>query len=81
MRFVWSTVELLSGGVNRGDMVDADDAAFLLYPRGFYTWARRGTEAVQIQVTRNERQSFTVMAAVTMDGGKPPLFTIVPGKT
>jgi hypothetical protein len=39
------------------------------------------TEAVQIHVAGNEKQSYTVMAAVTMDGRKLPLFTIVQGQT
>jgi hypothetical protein len=36
---------------------------------------------VQIHVAGNEKQSYTVMAAVTMDSRKLSLFTIVQGKT
>jgi hypothetical protein len=61
--------------------MDDDETACLLYPQGFYTWARRGSEAIRIQVAGNEKRSYTVMAAVTMAGEKLPLFTIVQGKT
>jgi hypothetical protein len=77
--FVRSVLQLLADGVNPGDIVDADETGFLLYPQGFYTWARRGTEAVQINVAGHEKQSHTAKDAVTMDGGKIPLFTIVQG--
>jgi hypothetical protein len=40
-----------------------------------------GTEAVRIHVAGNENQLCTAMTAVMMDGRKPPLFTIVRGKT
>ena len=80
-RFVQSIMELQGRGVNPGDVVNGDESAFLMYPQGFYTWARRGTEAVQIQVAGNEKQAYTVMVAVTMDNRKLPLFTIVKGKT
>jgi hypothetical protein len=36
---------------------------------------------VEIQMRGNEKQSYWVMVAVTMDGLKLPLFTIVKGKT
>ena len=64
----------------RGALADRE-TAFVLYPHGFYTWAQRGKDAVQIHVEGNEKQSYTVMVAVTMDCRKLPLFTIVQGKT
>jgi hypothetical protein len=48
--FVFHILYLLADGVEPADIVDADEAAFLLYAQGFYTWARRGREAVQIHV-------------------------------
>jgi transposase len=65
---VFQTLYLLAEGVDPADIVDADETAFLLYPQGFYTWARRGSEAVQIHVAGNEKQSYTVMAAAAIDG-------------
>jgi hypothetical protein len=36
---------------------------------------------VRIHVAGNKKQSYTIMAVVTMDGSTLPLFTIVQGKT
>jgi hypothetical protein len=81
IHFAFQILYLLAEGVDLADIVDADETAFLLYPQGFYTWAGRGSEAVQIHVSGKEKRSYTVMAAVTMAGGKLPLFTIIQGKT
>ena len=81
LRFVYEVLILLRDGVEPWQIVNADETAFVLYPHGFYTWARRGRDAVQIHVEGNEKQSYTVMVAVTMDCRKLPLFTIVQGKT
>jgi hypothetical protein len=35
IQFVWSVLELLIGCVEPGDILDADETAFLLYPQGF----------------------------------------------
>jgi hypothetical protein len=79
IHFVFHILYLQAEGVDPADVVDADEIAFLLYPQGFYTWAIRGSEAVQIHVAGIEKRSYTVMAAITMTGGKLPLFTVVQG--
>jgi hypothetical protein len=55
--FVFQILYQLADGVEPADIVDADETAFLLYPEGSYTWARRGREAVQFtwQETRRSR--------------------------
>jgi phosphatidylglycerophosphate synthase len=68
-------------GVDPSAIINADETAFLLYPHGFYRWARRGAQAVQIHVAGNQKQSYMAMVAVTMNGRKLPLFIIVQGKT
>jgi hypothetical protein len=78
---VWRVLYHTGQGVVPGGVIDTDETAFLLYPHGFYTWARRGAHAVQIRVAGNEKQFYTVMVAVTMDGGKLSSFIIVLGKT
>jgi hypothetical protein len=57
IRFVFHTFHPLAEGVEPADMVDADGTAFLLCPQGFYTWARRGIQVVQMTVAGNEKQS------------------------
>jgi transposase len=42
IHFVFQIPYLLAAGVDPADIRDADETAFLLYPQGFYTWARRG---------------------------------------
>jgi hypothetical protein len=42
---------------------------------------KKGAQAVQIHVAGNEKQSYTVMVAVTVDGRKLPLLIIVQRKT
>jgi hypothetical protein len=74
--FVFRILYLLAKGVGLADIVDADGTAFLQCPQGFHTWARRGTEAVQIHIAGNEKRSDTVMTAVKMDGRILPLFTL-----
>jgi hypothetical protein len=71
----------MAQGVDPIGIINAAETALLLYPHGFYTWARRGAQAVQIHVADNDNQSYTVMVAVTMDGRKLPLFIIIQGKT
>ena len=79
-RLVWSVMELLDQIVNRSDLVNATESAFLVYPQGFYRWAGRAREAVHIQVAGNEERSYAVMVVVTMDIRKVPLFTVVGGQ-
>jgi hypothetical protein len=49
-------------------------------PHCFYTWARRGTQAIQIHVAGNEKQSYTVMVAVTKGSRKLPFVHHCPGE-
>jgi hypothetical protein len=75
--FVYGILGLAAEGVNPRDMINGDESVFLLYPQGYCTWARRGSDAVQIQVRGNGTQSYPV----TVDGLKLPLFTVVKGTT
>jgi hypothetical protein len=81
LAFVWTILGLAAEGVNPRNIIIGDESALLRHPQGSYTWARRGSDAVHIHMRGNEKQSYIVMVAVTMDGLKLPLFTIVKGKT
>ena len=74
IRTLWRTVP-------RRDIINADETAFVLYVTGFYRWARKGTEAVQIPTYGDEKLSYTVMVAVTAALTKLPIRVIVKGKT
>ena len=66
IKTLWRTVP-------RRGIINADETAFVLYVTGFYRWARKGTEAVQIPTYGNEKLSYTVMVAVTAVLTKPPI--------
>ena len=66
--------------VPRRDMTDADETAFVLYVTGFYRWARKGTEAVQIPTCGDEKLPYTVLVAVTAALAKLTIRVIVSGK-
>lgn len=67
--------------VPKTDVINADEAAFLLYMTGFYRWARRGIQGVQIPTAGNQKLTYTVMVAVTAALTKLPIRVIVKGKT
>ena len=55
--FVFRVLHLFAEGVQSCDILNADETAFLLYPQGHYTWARRGCDAVQIHAWRATKSS------------------------
>ena len=64
--FVFKVLHLCAEGVESCDILNAGETASLLCPRAHCTWAGRGSAWVQIHVAGSERQSCTVMVAVTM---------------
>jgi hypothetical protein len=52
-----------------------------VYPHALQTWAPTGAQNISLAVDGNEKDSFTVVAAITAAGTKLPLFLIAPGKT
>jgi hypothetical protein len=48
----------MAQGVDPRGIINADETAFLPYPHGFYIWAGRGAQAVQVHVAGNEKQSY-----------------------
>jgi hypothetical protein len=79
--FVWRILRLAAQGGNSRGIGNGDGSAFLPYPLGYYTRARRGSDSVQNQMLGNDEQSYTVMLAVALDGLKLSSFTIIKGKT
>jgi hypothetical protein len=59
LAFVWGILGLAVEGVNPMDIVNGDDSAFLLYPHGLCTCARRGAVAAPIQTRGSERQPWS----------------------
>lgn len=54
--------------VEAREIVIGKGSVFLLYAHDFYTWARRGGQA--ILASGNKKPAYTVLVAVTMDGRK-----------
>jgi hypothetical protein len=62
-------------------VVNCDETAWRLVPTGLMTWAPVGAENVRVDPGTNEKDSVTILASVTADGQKLPLFAIAKGKT
>jgi hypothetical protein len=52
-----------------------------VFLNGILTWAEVGTESVQAKSEGNEKENFTIVAALTATGEKLPLEFIASGKT
>jgi hypothetical protein len=61
--------------------VNVDESCWRVYPHALQTWAPTGAQNISLAVDRNEKDSFTVVAAITAARTKLPLFLIVAGKT
>jgi hypothetical protein len=62
-------------------IVNCDETAWLLHPKGILTWARAGSESVQAKINGDEKDCLTVLASVTAAGDKIPLSFFASGKT
>jgi hypothetical protein len=81
LAFVCRSPCLAAQGINPRDIVNGDESAFLPYPHGYWIWPRTGSDATQIPMRGgNEKQTYAVVIAGTMDGLKLPFSTIVKSK-
>jgi hypothetical protein len=62
-------------------IVNCDETAWRILPRGLLTWAPVGTDAVTVRLDGSEKDCVTVLASVTAASEKLPLFAIAKGKT
>ena len=62
-------------------IVNCDETAYNLYPKGLLTWAIRGEDNVKSFIDGNDKENITVLASITADGKKLPLMFIAKGIT
>jgi hypothetical protein len=62
-------------------VVNCDETAWRLIPSGLLTWAPVGADEVTVRLNGNEKDNVTVLASVTANENKSPLFAIAKGKT
>lgn len=49
-------------------IVNCDETAYNLYPKGLLTWAIRGEDNVKSFIDGNDKENITVLASITADG-------------
>ena len=74
--------ELLNTGTfPRDRILNCDETSWQIFPNSLKTWAETGSQNIQIHVNGNPKDSITVLATITADGTKCPLFIVAKGKT
>ena len=66
---------------DRDCILNCDETSWKLYPGNILTWARCRSENVRINVHGDEKECITVLATITANGGKLPLYFLASGKT
>lgn len=66
---------------DRRRIINIDETAWVLFPKGILTWAERGAEDVSFYAQGDPKESVTVLAAITADNTRLPLQFIATGKT
>ena len=71
---------LLENG-DRDCILNCDETSWKLHSGNILTWARCGSENVRIDIRGDEKECITVLATITANGGKLPLYFLASGKT
>jgi hypothetical protein len=74
-------VQLLRDVPDHDRIINADESCWQVYPTALKTWAPTGSQNVQLAVNGNDKDSFTVMAAITAARTKLPLCMRAADKT
>jgi hypothetical protein len=56
----------LFGSEDLDFILNCDETSCRLYPNGIFTWTDRGSDNFALNVTGNEKDSFTIMAAISL---------------
>jgi hypothetical protein len=62
-------------------IINADESCWRVYPDALKTWARTGSQNISLSVDGNNKDSFTIVAAITAARTKLPLWMIAAGRT
>jgi hypothetical protein len=73
--------ELLRDVPDHTRIINVDESCWRVYPDALRTWAARASQNVSVCVNGNEKDSFTVVAAITAVRTKLPLWMIATRRT
>ena len=76
-----SRVANLFRHVAKDHIVNMDETAWRTMPNNLLTWAKTGSQNVQIRTATDEKMSMTVICAITADRTKLPMTVVVKGKS
>ena len=62
-------------------ILNADETFWRCADRGLYTWASKGSDNVHIYTPSNDKEGFTALATINLQGDKLPLLLIGKGTT
>jgi len=78
----WETsIQNLFSEFPRDRILNCDETSWQVFPNRIKTWAKTGSQNVQIRVNGNVKESITALATVAADGTKCPLYLIAQGDT
>lgn len=67
--------------INKEPVVNADETGFQILPKSIKTWAYKGTKNISISTPDSTKQRISVMASITSNYCKIPLFIIGQGNS
>ena len=74
-------IKSLMESVDRDCLINADETSWTVFPGNIFTWAATGSENVTLNCQGNDKDCLTVLASITANGGKLPLYFLATGKT
>ena len=74
-------IKTLMKSVDRDCLINADETSWTVFPNNIFTWSTTGSENVSITCQGNDKDCLTVLASITANGGKLPLYFLATGKT
>lgn len=62
-------------------ILNCDETFWRCADQGLYTWAPKGSDNIKISTATNEKDGFTALATISLDGNKLPLLFVAKGTT
>lgn len=74
-------LDSLSEHVDHSHILNCDETFWRCADQGLYTWAPKGSDNIKISTATNEKDGFTALATISLDGNKLPLLFVAKGTT
>ena len=62
-------------------VLNCDETSWRLFPNGLLTWSEPGAENVSVTIDGDEKAAISVLATISANGHKMPLFIVAKGST